>query len=167
MTGKTLKAWRTERGMSLIELAQMLNVNSPNTVKNWESGADISGPAAMLLDMLIEGKVPFTSETVPVPLRDAMWALEMTLGTWEEINRRRVAGGFTSVTDWIASLVREELGESQSGEPKDGRGAARPYPEMALEAEEGTPSVTDPTGAKSDAAQGVPTVTRQNPCSRS
>ncbi len=94
--------------------------------------------------MLIHGEVPFKGDTIPPNIRDAMWELEMSLETWEEINRRRIAGGYATVTDWIASLVREELHEKQA--LSDSRTADHaPMEDVALSSEDTTPPpVTEP-----------------------
>lgn len=111
VTGAELKRYRASTGTSLQEMADLLQVKSPSTLSAWENGQEIPGPAQLLLRMLIHGEVPFKGDTIPPNIRDAMWELEMSLETWEEINRRRIAGGYATVTDWIASLVREELHE--------------------------------------------------------
>lgn len=111
LTGAELKSYREAHNLNLDDVGKMLGGVTGPTISRWESGQEIPGPAQLLLRMLIHGEVPFKGDTVPPQIRDAMWELEMSLGTWEEINRRRLAGGYATVTDWIASLVREELHE--------------------------------------------------------
>jgi transcriptional regulator with XRE-family HTH domain len=57
--GDALRQYREERDLSLRDVAQMLGVSSPSTVKSWEDGQDIPGPVQLLLRMLIHGELPF------------------------------------------------------------------------------------------------------------
>ena len=111
ITGPELRAYMEEKDLTLDEMGQLLGGKVATTIMRWQNGAEIPGDTQLLLKLLIRGEMPFLGDGVQTsPLRDEMWRLEMSLGTWEEINRRRIAAGFASVTDWIASLVREELG---------------------------------------------------------
>lgn len=163
ITGSELEKYRKSRNLSQVAIGEMLGVSGP-TVNRWEKDEqEIPGPAQLLLRMLIHGEVPFKGDTVPPQIRDAMWELEMSLGTWEEINRRRLAGGYATVTDWIASLVREELHEQPTR--SDFRTADQaPLEDVALLADL-TPGDAagggDDVGAHTDAAAEV--FAKQNP----
>jgi len=147
LTGEVLKQWRETRNLSQFDVGELLSV-SHSAINRWENGQEIPGPAQLLLRMLIHGEVPFKGDTVPPQIRDAMWELEMSLGTWEEINRRRIAGGYATVTDWIASLVREELHDQhQRGDFRTTDQA--PLDDLALVAE------TTPGGAAGGAGAGT------------
>lgn len=117
ITGAELRRYMTEKDLTLEDMGHLLGGKVATTIMRWQNGADIPGDTQILLKLLIRGEMPFQEESTPRQVRDAMWELEMSLGTWEEINRRRIAGGYATVTDWIASLVREELHEPPVGAP--------------------------------------------------
>lgn len=114
MTGAELRRYREEKKLSLEELGDLIGGKAATTIMRWENGQEIPGDTQILLKLLIRGEMPFTDVVVPSSLREAMWELEMSLGTWEEINRRRIAAGFATVTDWLAALVKEKLGEPKA-----------------------------------------------------
>lgn len=112
MTAPDLKFWRESRGMSQRDLAALLDV-SPPTLNRWEKGEqEIPGPASKLLDMLVDGKMPFD---IPIltelgsVVREDIGEVTMTVDAFEECLRRFREAGFATVTEWIAHLVREEL----------------------------------------------------------
>lgn len=115
ITGAELRRYMSEKDLTLEDMGRLLGGKVATTIMRWQNGADIPGDTQILLKLLIRGEMPFKEENTPQKVRDAMWQLEMSLETWEEINRRRLAGGFATVTDWIASLVRQQLHE-QGGE---------------------------------------------------
>jgi len=145
ITGAELRRYMTEKDLTLEDMGQLLGGKVATTIMRWQNGADIPGDTQILLKLLIRGEMPFKEESTPQQVRDAMWQLEMTLETWEEINRRRIAGGFATVTDWIASLVREELHEQTFGTTRTSDHGA--VDEMALVSEGG-----DAVGGHLDAA---------------
>lgn len=110
MTGERLKKWRESENKTLLEVAELLRVSSPNTIKNWEGAAEIDGPAGLLLDYLIDGKQPFGAEgDGAARLHSAAWRVGMTLEAWEKLEALRIAEGYTTMTDFIASLVMQEV----------------------------------------------------------
>lgn len=162
ITGPELRAYMEEKKLTLEEMGKLLGGKAATTVMRWQNGQEIPGDTQLLLKLLIRGEMPFREENVPSQVRDAMWELEMSLGTWEEINRRRMVGGFATVTDWIASLVREKLG-SEPRPVENWEGASRtsdqaPLADVALLADL-TPRDAagggDDVGAHTDAAAEV------------
>lgn len=131
-TAAELRQWRADKGYSLARVAAMLEVSSPNTIKTWEDEkVDIPGPAAKILRWLIRGEVPFEPEVAGAGLgnqvREDIGAVEMTVEAFEECLRRSREAGFGSVTEWIADLVRQELGSKPDGETlRQGDGEKRP-----------------------------------------
>lgn len=127
-----LAAYRVRHSLSLREMAGILRVTSGSTIKNWENGDDIPGPASLLLEWLIDGVMPFDSSMLSHPLppavQDAIWNVSMNLEAWEKLDSMRVSGGFATVTDWIAAMIQEELHS-----PSSPRGL------VALSAEDTTP----------------------------
>lgn len=110
-----LRRWRSDKGYSLAKVAELLNVASPTTIKTWEDEkSDIPGPAELVLRWLIRGEAPFAADQPGSGLgsvaREDIGAVEMTVDAFEECLRRARAAGFGSVTEWIADLVRHELG---------------------------------------------------------
>jgi hypothetical protein len=163
ITGAELRRYMTEKDLTLEDMGKLLGGKVATTIMRWQNGADIPGDTQILLKLLIRGEMPFKEESTPRQVRDAMWQLEMSLETWEEINRRRIAGGFATVTDWIASLVREELHEQQSRSDfrTSDHGAVD---EMALVADvttEDAAGAGDDVGAHTDAA--AQAFAKQNP----
>lgn len=71
----------------------------------WEAGQEPSGPALKLLELLIEGKAPFSSET-KVP---ANWDVEFTLEEFEELSRRALRAGFASARDYVSHLAKRAI----------------------------------------------------------
>lgn len=150
ITGAELRRYMTENDLTLEDMGQLLGGKVATTIMRWQNGAEIPGDTQILLKLLIRGEMPFKEESTPRQVRDAMWQLEMSLETWEEINRRRIAGGFATVTDWIASLVREELHEQGGHEGARSPVLTREHgvvDEMALVSEGG-----DAVGGHLDAA---------------
>lgn len=121
-----LAAYRVRHSLSLREMAGILRVTSGSTIKNWENGDDIPGPASLLLEWLIDGVMPFDnsmlSHPLPPAVRDAIWNVSMNLEAWEKLDSMRVSGGFATVTDWIAALIQEEL-HDQQGAPSASAGS--------------------------------------------
>lgn len=110
MTGERLKKWRESENKTLADVAELLRVASPNTIKNWEAAAEIDGPPGLLLDLLIDGKHPFGAESEGAArLHSSAWRVEMTLEAWEKLEALRIAEGYTTMTDFIASLVMQEI----------------------------------------------------------
>lgn len=144
ITGTELSQYMDAKDLTLEDMGALLGGKASSTVMRWQKGQEIPGDTQILLKLLIRGEMPFREENTPRQVRDAMWELEMSLGTWEEINRRRIAGGYATVTDWIASLVREELHEKQA--LSDSRTADHaPMEDVALSSEDTTPPpVTEP-----------------------
>jgi len=144
ITGTELSQYMDAKDLTLEDMGALLGGKASSTVMRWQKGQEIPGDTQILLKLLIRGEMPFREENTPRQVRDAMWELEMSLGTWEEINRRRIAGGYATVTDWIASLVREELHEQQNR--GDFKTADQAQPEdVALSSEDTSPPpVTEP-----------------------
>lgn len=109
ITGKQLLHWRSRRDMTLEEVGNLLGGVSGPTVSRWENGQEIPAPVQMLLEWLINGKVPFQTSMLPDQLKNAMWRVEMDLEAWEKLDALRLAGGFATVTDWIAAMIQDEL----------------------------------------------------------
>ena len=95
--------------MTLEEVGNLLGGVSGPTVSRWENGQEIPAPVQMLLEWLIYRKVPFQTSMLPEQLKNAMWRMEMDLEAWEKLDALRLAGGFATVTDWIAAMIQEEL----------------------------------------------------------
>lgn len=115
ITPEELRRWRADKGYSLAKVAELLDVASPTTIKTWEDEkVAIPGIASHLLRWLIRGEVPFEPEVAGAGLgnqvREDIGAVEMTVEALEECLRRAREAGFGSVTEWIADLVRQELG---------------------------------------------------------
>lgn len=121
MTAHDLRAWREQRGMSQRDLATKLQV-SGSTLSRWENGEqEIPGPALLLLELLIEGKMPFevsAAAGLGNVVREDIGDVSMTVDAFEECLRRSREAGFASVTEWIAHLVREELGADPKAIPE-------------------------------------------------
>lgn len=100
--------------MTLEEVGNLLGGVSGPTVSRWENGQEIPAPVQMLLEWLIHGKVPFQTSMLPEQLKNAMWRVEMDLEAWEKLDALRLAGGFATVTDWIAAMIQEELHATSS-----------------------------------------------------
>lgn len=109
ITGDELNAWRTKHDLTQSEVGDMLGEVTGPTVGRWENGQDIPGPVQKLLAWLIKGIEPFDREGAPQHVRQAMWRVEMSLGAWERLEALRTLAGYTSLTDWIAAMLREEL----------------------------------------------------------
>lgn len=112
--GQKLLQWRTRHNLTQDEVGRMLRGVSGPTVGRWEKGQEIPGPVEICLECLLEGKIPFQDSLEKSLVRDAMWKLEMDLEAWEKLDGLRLAGGFLTVTDFIASLVQEELNQGRS-----------------------------------------------------
>ena len=129
-----LAAFRKRHDMSLRSMADLLRVSSTSTINDWENGANIPGPPSLLLEWLIDGKEPFNRDLLPQPLppavQDAIWNVSMNLEAWEKLDSMRVSGGFATVTDFIAALIQEELGQTEVD-----RSVRAPVDGMALVAE--------------------------------
>lgn len=113
-----LKTWRLQQSLSQEELGGKLGV-SHSAVNRWEKGdQDIPGPADKLLRMLIRGEMPLDlpSAELGSVVREDIGEVSMTVDAFEECLRRSREAGFASVTEWIAALVREELGSKAEGE---------------------------------------------------
>lgn len=168
ITGAELRRYMTEKDLTLEDMGALLGGKVATTIMRWQNGQEIPGDTQILLKLLIRGEMPFKEENTPRQIRDAMWELEMSLGTWEEINRRRIAGGYATVTDWIASLVREELHEPQTRSDFRTTDHA-PLDDLALVAEAkpgdaaGGAGAGDDVGAHTDAA--AEAFAKQNPLS--
>jgi len=126
LTPADLRQWRSDKGYSLAKVAALLEVSSPNTIKTWEDEkVDIPGPAALVLRWLIRGEAPFAADESGAGLgnqvREDIGAVEMTVEAFEECLRRARAAGFGSVTEWIADLVRKDLGAG-AGEERRAKG---------------------------------------------
>lgn len=116
ITSSDIKKFRESRGLSLAEMGTMLSPAgaepvSGSTIQRWEKGQDIPGPVQLLLGWIINGEVP-----APVALGDsaealktAAWKVEMSLEAWERLEALRIAEGHPTMTDYIASLVMQEL----------------------------------------------------------
>jgi len=143
-----LAAFRKRHDMSLRSMADLLRVSSTSTINDWENGANIPGPPSLLLEWLIDGKVPFDRDLLPTPLppavQDAIWNVSMNLEAWEKLDALRVSGGYATVTDFIAGLIQEELAQPATGTRTSDHGAVD---EMALVSEGG-----DAVGGHLDAA---------------
>lgn len=113
-----LAAYRAQNRLSLREMAELLKISSGSTIKSWEDGAEIPGPPTLLLELLLEGKMPFQGLAVPPEIRDSMLKVEMNLGAFERLDALRIAGGYASMTDFIASLLQDELNQSRPGADK-------------------------------------------------
>lgn len=127
VTGVELRQWREANSYSLRALAKKLGVKSSSTINAWEDGQEIPEPTQKVLRWLLRGEVPFESEAGGAGLgslvSDDIGGVEMTVDAFEECLRRARAEGLGTVTEWIADLVREELGSggerrAESGETK-------------------------------------------------
>ena len=134
--------WREAHGYSLRSLAEKLGVASSSTISAWEGGQPIPEVTQKVLRWLMRGEVPFASECDGAGLGERV---EMTVDAFEECLRLARAGGFGSVTEWIADLVRAELGSKPDGvnnpdQPNtrvdylrtDGRGWKKPFREVEM-----------------------------------
>lgn len=109
VSGSELELYRASKRLSQVALAEMLGVSGP-TVNRWEkSEQEIPETAQKLLRLLIHGKMPFQGAVVPPQIRESMLQVEMNLGAFERLDALRIAGGYSSMTDFIASLLQEEL----------------------------------------------------------
>lgn len=111
MTGQELKQWRESRGFTQRDIAAKLDI-SDAAVNRWENGQDIPGPAQLLLEMLIYGKMPFSGiGPVGDPEREAknFWQLQLTLDDWHRLESLATAAGYVDTKDYILSLIQEEL----------------------------------------------------------
>ena len=121
-----LVTYRAQQRLSLREMAEMLRITSGSTINNWEHGDPIPGPASLLLEWLIDGKVPFEEsqlQKLPSVVKEAALKVTMELGAWERLDALRIAGGYATVTDMIGGWIQEELGEgglSEGGEAVGG-----------------------------------------------
>lgn len=111
-----LLEWRLRRGYTQEDVGKLLRGVTAPTVGRWEKGQEIPGPVTICLECLLEGKIPFTDVMDKLPIKEAMWKLQMSLEAWEKLDALRLAGGYATVTDLIASLVQEELGRENEGE---------------------------------------------------
>ena len=133
ISASELKQWRLQQSFSQEEVGAMLGV-SHSAVNRWEKGGvddqAIPGPADKLLRMLIRGEMPLElpSAGLGSVVREDIGAVEMTVDAFEECLRRARAAGFGSVTEWIADLVRAELGAKPDGETRR-LGEGEPLPE--------------------------------------
>ena len=130
ISGSEIELHRRVAGLSQSALADLLGVSAP-TVNRWEKGdQEIPGPADKLLRMLIRGEMPLElpSAGLGSVVREDIGAVEMTVDAFEECLRRARAAGFGSVTEWIADLVRAELGAKPDGETRR-LGEGEPLPE--------------------------------------
>jgi transcriptional regulator with XRE-family HTH domain len=109
--GDALRQYREERDLSLRDVAQMLGVSSPSTVKSWEDGQDIPGPVQLLLRMLIHGELPFAkpAEDTSAEEEKHFWQLKLTLADWHKLESLAAAAGFATVRDYLLSLIQEHL----------------------------------------------------------
>lgn len=157
-----LAAYRARHKLSLQKMADLLKITSGSTINNWEHGDPIPGPPTMLLEWLIDGKVPFQELTVPPSVREEVWKVTMNLEAFERMDALRMAGGYASVTDFIAGLIQEELSQSAEGWEGATRTSDQGVPDgLALVADvttedagggAGTGAGTDDVGAHADAA---------------
>lgn len=53
-----IKAIRKRFGLSQIALAQLLRLHDRKTIKRWERGERIPGPASILLELIDAGELP-------------------------------------------------------------------------------------------------------------
>lgn len=110
MTGKDLKSWRLQKGMSQSEVGALLGGLSHSAINRWEDGQDIPGPAQLLLGWLIDGKVPFGQEGEAAGrVASAAWKVEMTLEAFKKLETKALSEGFDDIVDYIGELVRREL----------------------------------------------------------
>ncbi len=114
MTAEKLKQWRESKGLSLEEMGLLLgprgNPVSDSTISRWEAGANIPGPAELLLDWLIDGVPPFSVEGPgAASVEAAAWKVEMTLEQFEKLQAKALAVGFSEVVDYIGWLVASDL----------------------------------------------------------
>lgn len=111
-----LKTWRLQQSFSQEQVGDRLGV-SHSAVNRWEKGDAIPGPADKLLRMLIRSEMPLDLPTAELgsQVREDIGAVEMTVEAFEECLRRAREAGFGSVTEWIADLVRQELGSKPEG----------------------------------------------------
>lgn len=121
ISGSEIELHRRVAGLSQSALADLLGVSAP-TVNRWEKGGEgdqaIPGPADKLLRMLIRGEMPLELPAAGLgsQVREDIGVVEMTVDAFEECLRRAREAGFGSVTEWIAELVRAELGSKPEGE---------------------------------------------------
>jgi transcriptional regulator with XRE-family HTH domain len=142
MQGTQLKQWRETKGLSQRELAEMLDVSGP-TLNRWEKGdQDIPGPAHLLLDWLINGKVPFGGEAgVTGSFQNAAWKLEMNLAAFQKLQSMALAEGYEDLVDYLGELARRELAkeEGETAAPETGRGGDAEQDIALLADEAGAP----------------------------
>ena len=101
--------------MTLREMADMIGVSSPSTVNAWEDGQSIPGPAQLLLRMLIHGELPFAEPDAGAEAMELahFWNLRLTLADWHKLEALATAGGFSTVRDYLLSIIQEHLAEIQ------------------------------------------------------
>lgn len=159
-----LAAYRVQHRMSLREMAELLRITSGSTIKNWEDGDAIPGPPTLLLEWLIDGKVPFEASRLPqLPdmVKDAALKVSMNLEAWERLDALRMAGGYATMTDFIAGLIQEELAapkDSRWNEADTRTSDQAPLEDVALLADLTTEDAAgggDDVGAHTDAAAEV------------
>jgi hypothetical protein len=113
-----LRDLRVSFGLSQGQVADLLRISS-SAVNRWENGQEIPGPAQLLLSWLFHGQAPFESRSlVGGHVLDDIGSIKMTVDAFEECLRRSREVGFASVTEWIAHLVREELGADPKAIPE-------------------------------------------------
>ena len=150
-----LAAYRAQQRLSLREMAELLRITSGSTINNWEHGDLIPGPASLLLEWLIDGKVPFEESRLrkmPDVVKEAALKVTMDLGAWERLDALRIAGGYATVTDMIGGWIQEELGSKPGGgvgvDEALSAGAEAFAKEHPLPAEEGAGTAGSGTGRK-------------------
>ena len=146
MNGEELKAHRKRTNSSLEQIAKLLGV-SHSAVSRWEDGQEIPGPAAKLLDWLINGAQPFAGigdGYSPANEDRHFWKLRLSLEQWHDLEGRASVAGFSTVRDYILSMIQEHL-------DRDRKAIVLPFPQsiepMQVVAEP-SPEFGSPTGSR-------------------
>ena len=123
MNGTELKSWRETKGLTQQDIATSLDI-SDAAVNRWEKGQDIPGPAQLLLNWMIHGKVPFGGEAGAAgAFQSAAWALEMNLAAFQKLQSMALAEGYEDLVDYLGELARRELAKEagETAAPETGR----------------------------------------------
>lgn len=106
MKAEKIREWRLAAGLTQQDVADRLRVTKA-AVTWWEKGRAQNGPAALLLDMLINNRHPFHS---PEEAEEARWNVSITMEEWDSLQVQRLRCGFGFMGDYICWLIRRHIG---------------------------------------------------------
>lgn len=120
ITGQELRSWRENHNLSQGKLGLLLGEVSHSAINRWEKGQDIPGPALLLLNWLMYGRVPWPGPEVAV--EDAaeqrnLWALKLSLEDWHKLEAMATTRGFGDTKEYIMAVLKEELAKELSDCP--------------------------------------------------